>query len=177
MAMNRLIIVRGPTKSGKSSIIQELCKQLDFKAVYIDEIGKKIPREPFGHEPLHWARYGYILCEAYNKIVTYFKNDQDVILEEAFAEHPYIDCLLHLVVNQLKKEYELEELVFFIWCPVDVALERNPNSKQVQPEELIRHQHDRFIEGNDFGIKIDTSSMSLRKAVVIIKKYLAQNSW
>jgi len=165
--MSHLIVLRGPTRAGKSSIATEFCNQLGFRNLDIDGLADELRSET------HAANLSYedILREAYEKLAACFNKGSSVVLQEAFAQE-HVDVLTSIVIGPLKQRFDTETIVFFICCPLSLALERNRQSGQPLKEDVVRDQHNRFPETDNFGYKIDTSSVNPKEAVDIIKKQL-----
>lgn len=174
--MSHLVILRGPTKSGKSSIAKKLYDCFGYKDVDIDRIGDRVSHENAGDIYSHLDRYERILCQVREEVVKHLENDFSVVLEEAFAERVYINYLKLFVIEPLRKKYSPEISVFYIWCPLNVALERNKLADRQLDEQVVRYQYSRFNGTDSYGLKIDTSLITLEDAVEIIQRNLHSDS-
>lgn len=172
-AAKYVIVLRGPTQSGKSTISKELCKQLGFKRVDIDKIGDKTPPAPSGDFYAHFDRYERVLSEACKVSAKYLDQGFNIVIEEAFAERVYLNYLNWFILEPLKRMHKTKTFLFYIQCPLPIALERDRASDRKIGEQVIQHQFSRFKDSDDIGIVIDTSPpKQVEEEIKIIKECL-----
>ncbi|MBU2576101.1 MAG: ATP-binding protein [Nanoarchaeota archaeon] len=157
--MKRCIILRGPAGSGKTTLSKELAKIYPLYHIELDILRKKIPREEnepkFSQEEK--LRTNRILIPLVREKL---KAGQKVIIDEVF----YYKSQL----NEIKKEFSKEIIIFNLTCPLELCLSRNRSRRSLgerkTTDEATKTIHFLVSQLKE-GIKIDTSNKTIQETL------------
>jgi predicted kinase len=150
-----LIILRGKTGTGKSSLQNAIVETFKFTKVEIDEIKiKKYGTTTICKPPIDFKEAGSLAEE-------YLLSGQNVIVEEAFLSKQHIQYLL-----QGFKNSQPAIIYIRLECSKETALKRKSD---ILNSETINFQHRRPIESIEGELTFDTDKLSTKDIINAIR--------
>jgi chloramphenicol 3-O phosphotransferase len=150
--MARVIILTGPSCSGKTSLAQALQSQLPFPAAHI-EADRIFPRLPQAH-PLWVAeeRHNAIVLAFHRSIATWAAEGFDLIVDGSL---PYgMPCLRS---ECLRVFHPFRMLLVGVQCSPEVLADRERSRAVNTPGWAVHQSHD-INDGLQLDAEVDTSS-------------------
>jgi adenylylsulfate kinase-like enzyme len=162
--MNSVIILRGPSGVGKSTISHKIQKKLgvNWTVIDVDKFKHYMPMKEGQSNRAERSRIAHDVSKYFAKQM--YDKGYDVILEEMYKKD-YNDSIVEFLTQN-----NMSYLKVFLSAPVELVLERaKAREKKVPDEEIRRHFSE--IEAYPDDFVIDTTQYSSAEiANLIIQK-------
>ena len=169
--MVKLIILRGPAGTGKSTVAKLLQKKMGKKTALIemDNIYYKVLQDDINHK--------MVLQSVVNMADIFLKNDYNVIFEGVFTV-PYNKqkkTLEHNSLFKLAKKYNTKLNIFFLNVSLDIAIHRDESRhgfKKLRKDYVSKLHTKTCSRRHDCEIEINTNNLSPLQVVNRITKLI-----
>ena len=151
--MNKVVILRGPSGVGKSTISRHIQDKLgvNWTAIDVDKLKHYMPMKEGQSNRAERSRIAHDVSKFFAKAM--YDKGYDVILEEMYKKD-YNDSLIEFLKN-----HDMQYLKVFLSAPVELVVERaQAREKEVSDDEIRRHFSEIEVYDDDFVI--DTAKFS-----------------
>jgi deoxyadenosine/deoxycytidine kinase len=152
-----IIIVRGRIGSGKSTLVEYLCNQFEFKSLIIDKIKKDVKGR---------NRIERIFRKSGNYANEILKKGDSVVIEEAFYNKVHLDILF----SEIEEIEKIKVLYIRLDCNIETAIKRKGHSNS----KTITYQFEKKIDALKGESIIETNNKSELEVYECVKSLLSK---
>ena len=156
-----IFIIRGRTRSGKTTLVDKVSEELKFEKIVIDEIKKSIPKNIPNRTSTIFEKAG----EKANKLL---KQDKNIIVEEAFLDKKHLEVFFQMIEE--KEKYKIQCIL--LECSLETAMSRKINLGS----KTIQHQFNKRLDKLENELILNTDEMSKDEVFDQIKKIVAEQN-
>jgi chloramphenicol 3-O phosphotransferase len=185
-APGRIVVLNGPPRSGKSSIVAALQQTGPWINLGVDVYNKAMPPQllpgiglrPGGERPDLEEKLPALYAALYESLAAHSRQGLDVVAD--LGHHDFYSRSLNLLPDCARRLMGLPALLVGVTAPVETILERRRADAKggfyAVDEEIVRRWQDAVHTPGIYDLTVDTAAMTAEECAQAVLAALADSS-